>query len=91
MSTAPELPSWDSLPVHSTDPRSHLRSFPVVLSPDVHLPSAGSCWMWGEDDELGRLNLLTDDRVAAAAQLIQTGQRVSLKCVVPHNSQTRRR
>ncbi|KIW81682.1 hypothetical protein Z517_04708 [Fonsecaea pedrosoi CBS 271.37] len=37
-----------------------------------------SAWFWGENDELGRLNLLTPRRVASAARLIQTGERVGL-------------
>ncbi|KAH7141880.1 putative cyclase-domain-containing protein [Dactylonectria macrodidyma] len=45
-----------------------------------HIPGTpeGSAWLWGQDDELGRLNLLTPERRAAAAKLIQTGETVSL-------------
>lgn len=41
----------------------------------------GNAWgLWGPDDQIGTLNLLTDDVVAQAAkECIQTGQRVSLK------------
>ncbi|KIW33841.1 uncharacterized protein PV07_00660 [Cladophialophora immunda] len=38
----------------------------------------GASWFWGKDDELGRLNLLTPDRTAAASKLIDTGEVVSL-------------
>ncbi len=34
--------------------------------------------VWGPDDALGTLNLITDERVAAAARLIRSGQRISL-------------
>ncbi|KAI9689503.1 MAG: hypothetical protein M1822_010154 [Bathelium mastoideum] len=33
----------------------------------------GAAWVWGDNDYLGRLNLLTPSRVAAAAKEIQTG------------------
>ena len=37
-------------------------------------------WVWGENDNLGRLNLLTPTRVkAAASSEIKTGEMVSLK------------
>jgi hypothetical protein len=36
---------------------------------------AGSSWrLWGTDDQLGALNLLTNERTAAAARLVRTGQ-----------------
>ncbi|KAF2168749.1 hypothetical protein M409DRAFT_65167 [Zasmidium cellare ATCC 36951] len=38
----------------------------------------GARWLWGQDDELGRLNLLTPERTAAAAKLIKSGQVVNL-------------
>lgn len=38
-----------------------------------------SAWgLYGESDELGTLNLLTDERVKEASKEIQTGQRVGL-------------
>ncbi len=38
-----------------------------------------SAWgLWGTQDELGTLNLLTHDRVAAAARLVQTGKTFGL-------------
>jgi kynurenine formamidase len=33
---------------------------------------------WGENDQRGTLNLLTEDRVAAAARLVRTGKRFAL-------------
>ncbi|KAJ5883757.1 uncharacterized protein N7473_010643 [Penicillium subrubescens] len=44
------------------------------------LPGApeGAAWVWGEDDQLGRLNLLTPQRVKASAQEILTGEMVRL-------------
>jgi len=40
---------------------------------------AGSSWsFFGHDDQLGTVNFLTPDRVAAAAKLIRTGKRFSL-------------
>lgn len=33
---------------------------------------------FGEDDDLGTINLLTPERVAAAASLVRTGEVVSL-------------
>jgi kynurenine formamidase len=39
----------------------------------------GSAWgLWGEDDRLGCLNLLTPERVAAAARLVERGEVFSL-------------
>ncbi|KAH7125926.1 hypothetical protein EDB81DRAFT_202162 [Dactylonectria macrodidyma] len=35
-----------------------------------------AAWVWGDDDNVGRLNLLTPARVAAAAKEIQTGETV---------------
>ncbi|CEO58827.1 hypothetical protein PMG11_03529 [Penicillium brasilianum] len=44
------------------------------------LPGApeGAAWVWGEDDQLGRLNLLTPQRVKASAKEILTGEMVRL-------------
>ena len=41
----------------------------------------GAAWVWGENDHIGRLNLLTPTRVAAAAKEIQTGEIVPVKYV----------
>ncbi|KAJ5091705.1 hypothetical protein NUU61_006575 [Penicillium alfredii] len=38
----------------------------------------GAAWVWGKDDQLGRLNLLTPQRVKGAAAEIQTGEMVRL-------------
>jgi hypothetical protein len=57
---------------------------PVELPPFSALPlrkdgPPGNAWgLFGEKDDLGRLNLLTPDVVKAAASEIKTGQRVSL-------------
>lgn len=44
-----------------------------------------AAWVWGSDDSLGRLNLLTPERVKAAAAYIQTGEmaRLDLPLNVP--------
>ncbi|KAG9680758.1 hypothetical protein KCU85_g5413, partial [Aureobasidium melanogenum] len=34
----------------------------------------GAAWVWGENDNIGRLNLLTPTRVAAAAKEIKSGE-----------------
>jgi hypothetical protein len=40
----------------------------------------GAAWVWGADDQIGRLNLLTPTRVANAAnKYIKDGDIVSLK------------
>ncbi|KAK1140775.1 hypothetical protein N8T08_009881 [Aspergillus melleus] len=53
------------------------------------LPGApeDAAWVWGKDDALGRLNLLTPQRVKAAAGDIQTGEmvRLDLPLNVPEN------
>lgn len=46
--------------------------------PDIPGAPKGAAWFWGKDDELGRLNLLTPERTAAASKLIKTGQVVNL-------------
>lgn len=44
------------------------------------LPGApeGASWVWGKDDQLGRLNLLTPQRVKTSASEIETGEMVRL-------------
>jgi len=59
-----------------------------MISADGHLPRyddlataavPGSSWeVFGRDDQLGTINLLTPDRVAAAARLVRTGRRFNL-------------
>ncbi|KAF9885081.1 hypothetical protein FE257_000721 [Aspergillus nanangensis] len=46
----------------------------------IPLPGApeGAAWVWGKDDSLGRVNLLTPQRVKAAATEIQTGEMIRL-------------
>lgn len=34
----------------------------------------GNAWVWGENDQIGRLNLLTPTRVAAAAKEVRSGE-----------------
>jgi hypothetical protein len=46
-----------------------------------------SAWgVFGDDDQIGSLNLLTPERVAAAAQLVKTGQVFALnwELELPH-------
>ncbi|KAJ4289854.1 hypothetical protein N0V90_011186 [Kalmusia sp. IMI 367209] len=38
-----------------------------------------AAWAWGDDDNIGRLNLLTPSRVAVAAKEIRTGEIVPVK------------
>lgn len=38
----------------------------------------GACWVWGKDDYLGRLNLLTPTRIKEAASEIKTGETAPL-------------
>ncbi|KAH6643490.1 hypothetical protein C7974DRAFT_381646 [Boeremia exigua] len=60
----------DSLPKRAQLPR-------IAGTPE------GSAWFWGDSDELGRLNLLTPERVRKAAQEnIRTGGVVSLNLSV---------
>ena len=50
-----------------------------------------SAWgLFGPDDNLGLVNLMTPDRVAAAARLVRTGQMfpLDLPLVVPINRVT---
>ncbi|KIW05750.1 uncharacterized protein PV09_03606 [Verruconis gallopava] len=46
--------------------------------PDIPGAPKGVAWFWGDDDELGRLNLLTNERRLAAAKLITTGETINL-------------
>lgn len=39
----------------------------------AELPNGRAWGLWGDDDQLGTLNLLTPDRVAAAAKLVRKG------------------
>ncbi|KAJ5640878.1 hypothetical protein N7528_000503 [Penicillium herquei] len=44
------------------------------------LPNApeGAAWVWGKDDQIGRLNLLTPERVKDSAAEIRTGELIRL-------------
>ncbi|KAF2269026.1 hypothetical protein CC78DRAFT_529639 [Lojkania enalia] len=42
--------------------------------PSIPGAPAEAAWVWGDDDYLGRVNLLTPARVAAAAKEIRTGE-----------------
>lgn len=42
-------------------------------------PKASAWGLWGDDDELGTLNLLTPSIVEAAAAEIVTGETIALK------------
>ena len=59
---------------------SHFPSRKDVPQPAYRPEDVQTAWVWGENDQLGRLNLLTPSRVKAAAKSeIQTGELVSLK------------
>ena len=44
----------------------------LPIKPD--LPPHSAWGVFGDDDQIGTLNLLTPERVAAAAQLVKTGR-----------------
>jgi kynurenine formamidase len=59
------------------DPNSALPLFDELpVTPGA--PPRSAWGLWGKDDELGTLNLLTPARVAAAARLVRTGKRFGL-------------
>lgn len=62
------------------DPNGDLSTFPKRAElPIVAGTPAGSAWFWGGSDELGRLNLLTPQRIAKAThENVKTGEVVSL-------------
>ena len=43
-----------------------------------HRPEGSTWGDWGPDDQLGRMNLLTPERVVRASKEIQTGERFCL-------------
>ena len=49
-----------------------------ALPLDPNGPEGNAWGLFGSDDQLGMLNLLTPETIAAAAQEIQTGVRISL-------------
>jgi len=46
--------------------------------PDIPNAPKGAAWVWGKEDYIGRLNLLTPTRVAKAAKEVKTGEIVNL-------------
>jgi hypothetical protein len=46
----------------------------------------GAAWVWGEEDYIGRLNLLTPTRIKAASAEINSGEVVPLECVLLSHS-----
>ncbi|KAJ5097387.1 hypothetical protein N7456_008108 [Penicillium angulare] len=72
MSPKSQVP--DQLP---WDPRCD--QFPLLKELPT-LPDApeGAAWVWGDDDQLGRLNLLTPERVKASVAEVTTGEMVRL-------------
>lgn len=44
-------------------------------------PKASAWGLWGDEDQLGTLNLLTAERVKAALLEVETGERITLKYV----------
>lgn len=68
--------SNSNVPVHATRPRFE----DLPLQPGH---PKGSAWgLWGDEDERGTLNLLTEDVVLAASSEVSLGRVVSLKYVV---------
>ena len=52
---------------------------PVTLAAfDAMFEQLKNWGRWGVDDELGTLNYITPDKVAAAAKLVRKGRRVSM-------------
>ncbi|EXJ88509.1 hypothetical protein A1O1_05439 [Capronia coronata CBS 617.96] len=76
MQQPPEQRPWD--PDNTVFPR--LQDLPQIPNAPKHC-----AWVWGPEDNLGRLNLLTPRRVQAAASEIKTGEtaRVDLPLNVP--------
>ena len=74
------LPQFDKDPVHSTT------QYREAASPGVSLPATFveladrvSNWgRWGDDDEIGTLNLIDGDAVRRGAAAVRTGKRFSL-------------
>src|ERR1700753_4047799 len=68
------------------------KSFPKRADlPTVKDAPPGAAWVWGPDDNLGRVNLLTPKRVLAAAKEIRSGEIVPVKyvsSVIPNSRET---
>jgi len=59
---------------------------PVTLAAfDAMFEKIKNWGKWGEDDELGTLNYITPDKIAAAAALVRKGRSVSM--AIPINKQ----
>jgi hypothetical protein len=59
------------------------KSFPKRNElPSIAGAPPGAAWVWGKDDGLGRLNLLTPKRVLAASKEIKTGEMIPVKYVI---------
>ncbi|KAJ6091653.1 hypothetical protein N7467_003622 [Penicillium canescens] len=77
-SNNPKMPSSvqipDQLPWNPNNTQ-----FPSIKDlPKLAGAPEGAAWVWGKDDELGRLNLLTPQRVKASTAEIETGEMVRL-------------
>jgi hypothetical protein len=81
------VPSGSELPLYT--PSAEDSKFPwnpdrEAFPPLKHLPSIpgappNAAWVWGPDDGLGRLNLLTAKRILAAKEEIKTGEAIPVK------------
>ncbi|QSS60471.1 hypothetical protein I7I51_05271 [Histoplasma capsulatum] len=72
MFSSPKSP--DELPWDAENTKLPLRKD----LPKVPGAPEGAAWVWGKNDNIGRLNLLTPSRVKAAADEIRTGEVVPL-------------
>ncbi|RVX70494.1 hypothetical protein B0A52_05145 [Exophiala mesophila] len=46
--------------------------------PSIEGAPFGAAWFWGEEDQIGRLNLLTPQRICSSARLVTQGEVVNL-------------
>lgn len=82
------MPARDRGPAGGPAPARMTEAAAAALPRYADLPVEGetgerTAWgAFGADDEIGTLNLLTDDRVAAAAAEVRTGRRFSLNLPV---------
>ncbi|OAL47717.1 hypothetical protein IQ07DRAFT_515458 [Pyrenochaeta sp. DS3sAY3a] len=62
------------------NPNGSVSDFPKLANlPHISGTPQGAAWFWGGDDELGRLNLLTSQRIAKATrENVRTGDVISL-------------
>lgn len=70
------------------DPSGNPESFPKRAQlPVIAGTPEGSAWFWGGSDELGRLNLLTPERVRKATrENVKTGSVISLNLLLSEPS-----